>query len=125
MNIRVVIFFCTVAPFGVGVVSLVSQTSFSLTISWTAPTIPNGLITRYEVALSPVRTVGLDTPTGGGVTVPLSVETPEMVLIATATGLQPATTYAAILSASTARGQAEGTATQLTTSEAGKYNVHH
>ena len=107
------------APSGVGVVSLVTRTSSSLTTSWTTPTASNGLITRYEVIFSPVRTVGLTTPTGGSVTASLDVTEPEMVLLAVASVLQPATTYDVILTAFTIGGMGSGPTTQLTTEEAG------
>lgn len=102
-------------------VSLVTRTSTSLTTSWTTPTASNGLVTRYEVTFNPVRTVGLDVPTGGDVAVSLSVEEPEMVLLAVANGLQPATTYAVTLTAFTSGGAGSGPITELNTEETGLY----
>ncbi len=99
-------------------VSLVSRTSSSLTTSWTTPTSSNGLITRYEVTFDPVRTEGLDVPTGGSSTITLSVSTPEMVLLATARQLQPATTYSTTLRAFTIGGVGTGSPVELTTDEA-------
>lgn len=78
---------------------------------------------RYEVAFNPVRTVGLDAPTGGSVLVSLSVEVPEIVLLAVSNGLQPATTYAVMLTAFTRGGAGSGPITQLSTEEAGSYNM--
>lgn len=83
------------------------------------PTASNGLVTRYEVAFNPVRTVGLDVPTAGSVVVSLLVEEPEMVLLAVASGLQPATTYAVTLTTITRGGAGTGAITQLSTEEAG------
>lgn len=112
------------APSGVGVVSLVTRTSSSLTISWTTPTMSNGLVTRYKVTFNPVSTVGLATPTGGSVTVGLAVEEPEMLLLAVANGLQPATTYDTMLTAFTSGGSGGGPVTQLTTEEEGSCQQH-
>ena len=66
-----------------------------------------------------MRTVGQTTPAGGGVTVALDVTEPDMVLQATADGLQPATTYDVILTAFTSGGVGSGPITELTTLEAG------
>jgi hypothetical protein len=103
----------------VGVVSLVAQTSSSIITSWTTPTASNGFITRYEVTFDPVSTVGLTTPTGSSVTVDLAVGEPEMVLLAVANGLVPATTYDVVLFAFTSGGARSGLPTQLTTGESG------
>lgn len=101
-------------------VSLVSRTSTSLTTSWTLPNASNGLITRYEVTFAPVATVGLDEVQGGVVSTSLSVETPEMVLLASVNGLQPATTYSSTLRAHTSGGVGQGPELSLTTLESGK-----
>ena len=100
--------------------SLVSQTSSTLNVNWTTPTIPNGLITRYEVTFVPVRTAGLEVPAGETVTVSLSVEVPEMSLQALASELQPATTYSTRLTGYTQAGAGTGPSVELTTDESGK-----
>lgn len=110
----------SLVPSGLGTVSLVSQTSSSLTVSWAAPTASNGLITRYDVTFVPVRTVGLEEVSGDTVTASLSVTMPETVLLATANGLQPATTYAASLTGYTVGGAGTGSPLELTTDESGE-----
>lgn len=118
---KVTFFLNFTAPSGVGGVSPVSQTSSSLTVTWTTPTSPNGLITLYEIAFSPVRTIGLDMPPGsvGRRVVTVSVDIPEMVLIAVASQLQPATTYSVVLMALTSGGIGTGPAVELTTNQSG------
>lgn len=111
--------FYSLAPSGVGTVSLVSQTSSALTVSWTMPIASNGLITSYDVTFDPVRTVGLDEAAGDIVTVSLSVVMPEMVLLATANGVQPATTYSVTLTSYTGGGAGTGSPLELTTDESG------
>lgn len=100
-------------------VSLVARTSSSLTTSWATPTAPNGLISLYEVAFNPVRTAGLEVPAGGDTVASLSVGEPQMVLLATANDLEPATTYATTLSAFTSGGEGSGPVALITTAESG------
>ena len=108
------------APAGVGVVTTVSRTSSSLTLSWDTPTQPNGLVTAYAVTLTPLTTFGLSVATGNATAVPLEVRIPEMVLLVVARGLAPATTYSAVLNASTSGGTGTGPTVQLATEESGE-----
>lgn len=110
------------APSGVGVVSLVSSTSSSLTVSWAAPSQPNGLVLSYMISLTPISTVGQTTAAGNATIIPLEIRIPEMVLLAVASGLFPATTYSVVLYASTAAGTGMGSPGQLSTQESGEYN---
>lgn len=45
------------APSGVGSVSLTGSTSSSLSLTWSSPAIPNGLITQYYIQATPITSV--------------------------------------------------------------------
>lgn len=68
----------------------------------------------------PTSTVGLDSPTGAVASTTLNVVQPEMVLLSTLRGLEPATTYSVVLTAYTSGGGGSGTAVLLQTEESGK-----
>ena len=108
------------APSGVGAPQLLSRTSSSLTLTWRRPTVPNGLIIRYDVAAIPVSTIGLVSPLGIITMVTVEVREPEMVLMATLTGLEPATTHSVYLTAYTAAGGGNGSAIAFVTLESGE-----
>ena len=107
------------APSEVGQVTLVVPSSSTLTITWDAPSSPNGLITHYDVIATPTSTVGLDSPLGSVSSTTLNVVEPEMVLLSILNGLVPATTYDVVLVAYTSAGGGNGTAVQLQTLESG------
>ena len=97
-----------------------ASSSSTLAVTWDTPTAPNGLITRYDVTATPISTVGLDTPIGNAVSAALSVVEPEMVLLSTLSGLEPATTYSIVLNAYTSGGVGSGSAVLLDTDESGE-----
>jgi len=78
-------------------------------------------VTSYGLELTPTATVGLATASGNASIVTLDVGIPEMVLLAVARALTPATTYSVVLSASTVAGATgTGAPVQLTTAESGE-----
>ena len=60
-------------PSGVGEVVVSDRTSTSMFLSWQQPSVPNGLVIRYNTVAMPTSTVGLDTPTGNPAQVSLDV----------------------------------------------------
>lgn len=62
------------APEGIGVVSVTSRTSSTLSATWQRPSEPNGLIIQYRVLATPLNTEGLLSPLGSAVTVTLNIE---------------------------------------------------
>ena len=111
------------APSQVGQVTLVASSSSSLTVTWDRPTVPNGLIIRYDITATPTSTVGLDSPLGTVSSTTLNAEEPEVVLLSILSGLVPATTYAVVITAYTIGGGGSGSAVQLQTDESGKYII--
>ena len=65
--------------------------------------------------------MGLDTPLGGVVSTMLNVEQPEMVLLSSLSGLEPATTYSVVLTAYTSEGAGQGPPVLLKTDESGEW----
>ena len=96
------------------------RNSSSLTLTWQQPTARNGLITRYDVTATPVSTAGLRSPLGSVAMVTVEVQEPEMVLMATLTGLEPATTYSISVTAYTTAGGGTGPAIAIATLESGE-----
>ncbi len=106
-------------------VTLVSRTSSSVTLSWTTPTHPNGLVTSYTVTLVPSATVGLPVATGNTTTTSLEVRIPEMVLLTIVSDLPAATTYSATLHATNTRGTTRGIPVDIATAESGTQHTHN
>ncbi len=100
--------------------SLLVSTQSSFTVSWRRPAASNGLITRYDVTAEPLATIGLRSPLGGPATTTLEIQDPEVALLSTLTGLEPATTYSITLWAYTLAGRGGGTPVQLMTNESGE-----
>ncbi len=100
-------------------VSLVANTTDSLSVTWTRPSVTRGLITSYDITALPTSTVGLPSPLGSVSVSSLVVSSPEMVLVATLSGLEPATTYEVTATAFTRGGASTGPPTKLSTGEAG------
>ncbi len=101
-------------------VSVVASTTDSLTVTWSRPNMTRGLITSYDITAVPVSTVGLTTPLGSVSTISLVVSVPEMVLMATLSGLEPATCYQVTSTAFTRGGGASGPPTLASTRESGE-----
>lgn len=108
------------APSGIGAPELLTRTSSSLTLTWQRPAVPNGLIVSYDVTAMPVSTIGLVSPLGNITMVTVEVQEPEMVLVATLTGLEPATTHSLYLTAYTAASGGTGSAIAIATLESGE-----
>ena len=108
------------APSGIGAPELLLHSSSSLTLTWQQPTTRNGLITRYDIMATPVSTIGLGSPLGSVAMEMVEVQEPEMVLVATLTGLEPATTYSIFVTAYTTAGGGTGPATAIATLESGE-----
>ncbi len=100
-------------------VSLVASMTDSLSVTWTRPSVTRGLITSYDITALPTSTVGLPSPRGSVSVSSLVVSSPEMVLVATLDGLEPATTYEVTVTALTSGGASTGPPTKLSTGEAG------
>ena len=109
------------APAGVGMVTPSVQSATTITVTWQRPTLPNGLITGYDITATPLSTTGLDSPQGSVAMATLLVGEPEMVLVVTVSLLEPATTYAVSLTAFTSAGGASGPAVEASTAETGEY----
>ncbi len=105
-----------------GSVSLLTSTQSSLTFSWQRPTAANGLLTRYDITAEPLVTTGLRAPIGSSAMTTLEVQEPETALLATLSGLEPATTYSVTLLAYTRVGAAAGPPVLLPTDESGVQN---
>lgn len=108
------------APSGIGAPELLTRTSSSLTLTWQRPTVPNGLIVSYDITAMPVSTIGLVSPLGNITMVTVEVQEPEMILMATLTGLEPATTHSLYLTAYTAASGGTGSAVAIATLESGE-----
>lgn len=68
----------------------------------------------------PVSTIGLVSPLGNITMVTVEVQEPEMILMATLTGLEPATTHSLYLTAYTAASGGTGSAVAIATLESGE-----
>ncbi len=91
----------------------------SLTVTWSRPNVTSGLITSYDITAVPVSTVGLTTPLGSVSVVSLVVSVPDMVLTATLSGLEPATSYELTSTAYTRGGGNSSPPTTASTQESG------
>ena len=67
-------FLLSAGPEGIGIVSVTSRTSSTLSVTWQRPSEPNGLVIQYGVLATPLNTEGLLSPLGSAVTVTLNIE---------------------------------------------------
>lgn len=103
-----------------GTVTVVTQTESSLTVRWDPPSLPNGLVIQYDIIAIPTSTAGLSSPLGGVAMATVDVVEPAMLLVATLTGLQPATNHTLTLTAYTSAGGERGASVTIATAESGE-----
>jgi len=109
-----------IVPTGVATAEAITQGSNFITVSWSVPAYPNGIITGYTVTAIPVR------PTWGFMSDLLhngSVSVNTTQIQATLSSLQVSTIYSITITAYTDAGGSTGTSVEIATSQAAPEGV--
>jgi usherin len=112
------------APQGTSLISFVNTTSTSLQMTWERPSLPNGIITQYEITTTPINNLFRKRREATlPVTTTIPIERPGQPLTTTIEGLSPATNYSVVLTASTAAASGHVSTVYVVTPEDSKTTI--
>jgi len=116
--------FYTIVPTGIDTVVSIAQGSDFITVSWSVPTFPNGILTGYTITATPIRpTWGLANDLQHNTSVSVNTSGSQQ-LQAMVSSLQPSTTYSISVTAYTVAGGRTGPSIEITTSQAAPEGIN-